>query len=377
MGNLNKEKLTGKRIGVYFGTFAPLHAGHIDVINQAKRQNDGVIIVSSGFDNDKGAKINLGLNKRYRYLREQFADDSLVYIAKLDENNITKMPYGWDEWLNKLDICIQESISGDLSDKEITIYLGEEEYQEEFFKRRVMYNTCLMNRDHLQISATMIRQNPLKYWNLIARTFRRHFTKKVLIVGSASGGKTTLVKDLARAYNSPFSLEFAREYQEKQNVRDEELDVWDYIKLLEGQYSQTSSIIDGTSNNGLIIADTNSTVTDVYAQYDVSKPDYDNLIKPIVTRLASQELWDLILVIPPETDYVNDGFRNMNQSDNDFRWEFHNKLMLNLVRNGWEDKIFILNKKSTQFDPEGFRARYEDSKKAISNKLGFDLKNFI
>lgn len=45
------------------------------------------------------------------------------------------------------------------------------------------------------------------------KTIPSPFHKKVLIVGSASGGKTTLVKDLARVYNAPYSLEYAREYQ--------------------------------------------------------------------------------------------------------------------------------------------------------------------
>ena len=30
-------------LGIVFGTFAPLHVGHIDIINQAKRHNDGVL----------------------------------------------------------------------------------------------------------------------------------------------------------------------------------------------------------------------------------------------------------------------------------------------------------------------------------------------
>ena len=42
-------------------------------------------------------------------------------------------------------------------------------------------------------------------------------------MGSASNGKTPLAKDLARYYDAPVSLEYAREYQIKNNVRDDEL----------------------------------------------------------------------------------------------------------------------------------------------------------
>ena len=104
----------------------------------------------------------------------------------------------------------------------------------------------------------MIRENPSKYWKYIAQPFRRQFTKKVLIMGSASNGKTTLAKDLARFYDAPVSLEYAREYQIKNNVRDDELTPKDYYYLLLGQYDQTSKLIDSSANRGLVIADTNS-----------------------------------------------------------------------------------------------------------------------
>ena len=71
--------------------------------------------------------------------------------------------------------------------------------------------------------------------------------EKVLIMGSASNGKTTLAKDLARFYDAPVSLEYAREYQIKNNVRDDELTPKDYYYLLLGQYDQTSKLIDSSA----------------------------------------------------------------------------------------------------------------------------------
>ena len=86
-------------------------------------------------------------------------------------------------------------------------------------------------------------------------------------MGSASNGKTTLAKDLPRFYDAPVSLEYAREYQIQNNVRDDELTPKDYYYLLLGQYAQTSRLIDSSANRGLVVADTNSLVTKAYYDY--------------------------------------------------------------------------------------------------------------
>ena len=42
-----QKPLKGKSIGVVFGSFAPLHQGHLDLIYRAKKENDGGCIVST------------------------------------------------------------------------------------------------------------------------------------------------------------------------------------------------------------------------------------------------------------------------------------------------------------------------------------------
>ena len=76
--NISKSKLSGKNIGIYFGTFAPLHTGHQQQIYKCASLNDGVLLVVSGYDNDRGAQIGLPLEKRFRYLREAFNDEEIV-----------------------------------------------------------------------------------------------------------------------------------------------------------------------------------------------------------------------------------------------------------------------------------------------------------
>jgi len=312
-----------ERVAVVFGTFAPLHQGHIDLIQRAKRQCDRVCVIVSGYKGDRGEEVGLPLQKRFRYIREGFSNDELTQIYKLDETELLRYPLGWEPWLK----TALETIQYNEAREELIFFVGEKTYQEELEARG--FQAHLQERQ-FGISGTLIRENPSKYWKYIAQPFRRQFTKKVLIMGSASNGKTTLAKDLARFYDAPVSLEYAREYQIKNNVRDDELTPKDYYYLLLGQYDQTSKLIDSSANRGLVIADTNSLVTKGYYDYymevegqETSMTDtFDNLFVSILAK----EKWDLILFVQPIGSYVNDGFRDMTMADDEIRNSFSNHL---------------------------------------------------
>ena len=312
-----------EKVAVVFGTFAPLHQGHIDLIQRAKRQCDRVCVIVSGYKGDRGEEVGLPLQKRFRDIREGFSNDELTQIYKLDETDLPRYPLGWDPWLK----TALETIQYDAEREELIFYVGEKTYQEELEARG--FQAHLQERQ-FGISGTLIRENPSKYWKYIAQPFRRQFTKKVLIMGSASNGKTTLAKDLARFYDAPVSLEYAREYQIRNNVRDDELTPKDYYYLLLGQYDQTSKLIDSSANRGLVIADTNSLVTKGYYDYymevegqETSVTDtFDNLFVSILAK----EKWDLILFVQPIGSYVNDGFRDMTMADDEIRTSFSNHL---------------------------------------------------
>ena len=312
-----------EKVAVVFGTFAPLHQGHIDLIQRAKRQCDRVCVIVSGYKGDRGEEVGLPLQKRFRYIREGFSNDELTQIYKLDETELPRYPLGWEPWLK----TALETIQYDAEKEELIFYVGEKAYQEELEARG--FQAHLQERQ-FGISGTLIRENPSKYWKYIAQPFRRQFTKKVLIMGSASNGKTTLAKDLSRFYDEPVSLEYAREYQIRNNVRDDELTPKDYYYLLLGQYDQTSKLIDSSANRGLVIADTNSLVTKGYYDYymevegqETSMTDtFDNLFVSILAK----EKWDLILFVQPIGSYVNDGFRDMTMADDEIRNSFSNHL---------------------------------------------------
>ena len=42
---MKRKHLSGKSIGIVFGTFAPMHVGHVDLITKEKRSNDNVLVI--------------------------------------------------------------------------------------------------------------------------------------------------------------------------------------------------------------------------------------------------------------------------------------------------------------------------------------------
>ncbi|MTD38648.1 AAA family ATPase [Erwinia sp. CPCC 100877] len=362
-----------------------MHIGHIAAVHQAKRQCDGVLLAVSGYEGDRGDQIGLNLEKRFRYTRETFRDDDLVVVGKIDETAIPRYPQGWQQWLRLLEQLIKENC--EMKAPALTIFVGEKEYEKKLNELRPSWKVVFIDRQLLPLSASMIRENPLDYWQKIARPFRRHFSKNILVAGSASGGKTTLVRDLARSYGSPFSLEYARHYQAKYNVLDEELNGKDYMYLLTNQYRQTSNEIEGTANNGLVFADTNSTVTKAYIDWYLTtdKQTAKETGKNFVSKeelaalnqqyqlIIQQEKWDLIFIVPPVAEYVDDQFRDMNMAAENIRWAFHDHLLKLLKDAGLEEKIVLLDVELTETDPKGFYGRYVMAQKVIEERLDVNV----
>ena len=124
----------------------------------------------------------------------------------------------------------------------------------------------LADTSRYPVSCLNIRNDALRYFNTSALPVRRALTYRVLVLGAPSGGKTTLVNDLAKLYSCPYSFEYSRQYQEESNVNDFELDGMDYQRLVTGQFQLNRDTIADPASQGMAILDTDVMVTKVYAR---------------------------------------------------------------------------------------------------------------
>ena len=358
-----QKPLSGKKVGVVFGSFAPLHQGHLDLIYRAKKENDGgCIVIVCGYDGDKGEPM-MPHSKRYRYVREFFANDDLVAVYGINDTEIgaDMYPEGWKIWMQEFNRIWRQAVDQivvdtgwgvghciEKKDPERVWYVGDHEYFLDLAKqgeKAILVDRVADN----PICATMIRQNPIKNWDKITTPFRRLFSHNILICGTASEGKTVMTEDLGKYFNAPYSHEYARQYMRESNVSDWELDGADYMAFLQGQYNLNRELINSPGNHGIFFADSDSMVTRMYAEYyakdsscALTEEEFQK-VAVMADEITRKCRWDKIFLVAPRGIFVDDHTRYMAHSGMNERQELFNILCDNIKASGNWDKVVILN----------------------------------
>ena len=369
-----------KGVGVVLGSFSPQHKGHLDLIYRAKKEClGGALVVVCGYENDKGWP-KMTLKERYQMVRQYFRDDPLVAVYALSDDEMGIAEYAtrqnewrWDIWIEHLfsDVIATNdpNTKEDLAYKSfvannLTFYTGEKAYSDDL--QELGFKTVLLDRQLNLISGTMIRDNPIRYWDKIAWTYHRKFSHNILITGTASEGKTTLVEDIGRYFNLPYSFEWARSYIEKYMIGDWEFDARDFLAFLTGQYNYNRDCLESQHNNGIFVSDTDCIVTKMYAKYyaqddemALTMDEYQCVIEPVADTFIAKSHWDKIFVVLPRGEFVDDHTRYMKHSSMQARGELAAILLEELDKAGLTDRLEILN--------GGYQSNFNRVKDYITN----------
>ena len=356
------------KVGITFGGYCPMHTGHLDLIMRAKKENDLCYVIVCGYDNEPRAdEIGLTLNRRYSLVKQMFKDDEQIKVFKVNDTELgideSMSESNWDIWLH----CVEdqvEALEEKIADEmigltEYTWYVGEQSYVDSLKKRiydrqkdntfGIIDNVVYVERSKNPISATLIRENPIKYWNKIAWPFRQYFSTNILITGTASEGKSTLTRDIATYFGLPYSEEYGRTYMEYYGKDDTDLTVTDFQQFLIEQRRDTQKKIESAGNSGIVISDTDNLVTLMYAKAYVDDPNIDlteedyKTLETLAWNIKRGIQWDKIFLLPPKNMFVDDGTRYMKQSTMSERMKNYNILIQLLKEYGWWDKVQIIN----------------------------------
>ena len=363
-----QKPLRGQSVGVVFGSFAPLHQGHLDLIMQAKKENDGgCIVIVCGYDGDKGEPL-MPHNKRYRYVREFFADDDLVAVYAINDSElgIAEYPNGWNGWMKEFQYIYEKATE---KSPKLVWYVGDKNYYDDLVNMWGETAVLVDRKATNPICATMIRENPIKYWDKITFPFRRVFSTNILICGTASEGKSTMTADLGKYFNAPYSWEWARDYIRESCISDWEFEGTDFMAFLEGQYNLNKKLINSPANHGVFFADSDSMVTRMYAEYyakdescALTQEEFEK-VAVMADEITRKSKWDKIYLLCPRGKFIDDHERFMAHSGMEERQELYKILCNNIKASGNWDKVVILDGGYWN----NFKRIVEDVKEIIEN----------
>lgn len=287
-----------KTVGFIGGKFLPLHQGHIYVIIAASNYVDELyVILSSSKNRDRELCERDGIKYmpaeiRLSWLGEAMNDLENIKIVHIEDDQWDNN-YNWEEGANKIKEAIGKPID--------YVFSSETEYNDLFQKYYPTAKHIIVDdkRKTITISSTELRKNIYDNWDKLPNCVRSYFTKKVVIVGTESCGKTTLAKKLAKFYNTGYVQEVGRDYCKKySNLLTKE--IFNQIAM-DHALLQVKKLEGG---NKIIFIDSEATITQYYLDMYFSKENFK-----LIEEIIKLQGYDLVIFLEPDIEWIPDGFR--------------------------------------------------------------------
>jgi len=323
-------------VGFLGGKFLPFHQGHIYMIMAASNMVDKLyVILSSSENRDRELCERDGIKYMPAEVRLSWIGHSLNDLDNIEIINIKdghwNDDYNWEEGANAIKAAIPEKITH--------VFSSESEYDNYFsiYYPEAKHIVIDEGRNIVSISATELRKNIYKHWNMLPSSVSSFFVKKVVVVGTESTGKSTLVKKLAKFYNTNYVPETGRDYCEKyKNMLTPNMFNFIAMKHFLNQEEQ---------DNKLLFIDSEAVTTLYYLEAYTKKENFtfdNNLIKSIIQL----QKYDLILYLEPDVKWVNDGFRFLGKKkerrkNNEYlKWLFtHFGFQYNIISGSYSERF--------------------------------------
>jgi HTH-type transcriptional repressor of NAD biosynthesis genes len=279
------------KVGFYGGKFLPVHQGHVFAITTGACEMDKFYVVLC---TDEKEEEKLGIEagtfyatpqKRISWIGQIIADMPNVELIHINE-------YRFKEGSKLIKKAIPHPITH--------VYSSERSYGpifEELYPgaRHVLVDE---ERKAYPISATEIRSDPYSNWDMLPKVVRKDFVKKVCIVGTESCGKSTMVKYLAKLYNTNYVHEVGMDYCEKHSNQLTE-QMFDEIAM------EHYNLVDKKSedSNKVLFIDTEAVTTQYYLDM------YLRGSSKLIDSIAAIQKYDMYIFLEPTVDWVDNGYR--------------------------------------------------------------------
>ena len=299
------------QVGMYGGSFNPLHMGHVDCILKAAAMcKELYIVLSIGYKRDE-----IDERIRYRWIYQLTKHIGNVTILTITDDAETKAGYVREQWMKDA-----EDVKRQVGKKIDVVFCGSD-YDESSF-----WNVCYPESELVifprnGISSTEIRKNPYSHWDWIPQVARPYYTKKVLLMGIESTGKSTLTINLAHAFNAEYIDEAGREISERSGT-DTMMLPEDYTEiLLQHKLNEMKALEKG---NRLLFIDTDALVTRFFMDFLDGDDPRIEANRVLADAIDALNRYDLILYLEPDVEFFLEGGRSAEIRDN--REQYNNQI---------------------------------------------------
>ena len=327
--------------GMYGGSFNPLHLGHVNDIILASSMCNKLYLVLAVSNDEKEIDEHI----RYKWLMDITKDMENVEVIKIYDNSNNKNETDWEDGKNQV-LKVTKNLDVVFAGDD---YKGKNIWENLYKDSKVYY----FKRNEINISSTQIRENPYKYFDYLPRSVQKDYVKKVCIIGTESCGKSTLVRNLAKYFNTTYVEEAGRFVCEDAGGIDN-MTKDDYFKILFRHKEEERKKLELA--NKVLFIDTDSLIT--YFYYSLMYKDneeYDKKFSLIARTISDLNDYDLYLFLEPDVPFVKD----ITRSDGENRNNDNNYLKQILKENNI--KYEIIN--------GDYVNRYEKAKEKVLNLL--------
>lgn len=163
-----------KKIGAFPGKFLPPHLGHVSTIRECAKKCDELLVVVA--DSEKNSRrlcetANIpfiSAETRCKWLEKHFENEPNIKVIYMDEDKLSTFPAPMDEWSKAF--------------KEVTNHVVNMKFADQTYRElnEKYFSECefvCFDRQQINISATMIRNNPKKYFDYIILEAQPFFKK--------------------------------------------------------------------------------------------------------------------------------------------------------------------------------------------------------
>lgn len=333
------------KIGMYGGSFNPLHLGHVNDIIMSANQCEKLYVVLSVTEDKK----EINHKERYMWLHSITKHLDNVEVIEIFDNNNSKDTYDWEKGANDIKNIIGKKIDVVFSGDD---YKGKNIWESLYKDSKIIY----FERSKINISSTKIRQNPYKYFDYLPNIVKKYYTKKVCIIGTESCGKTTLVRNLANIFNTSHVEEAGRYICDDAGGIDN-MQEYHYFDILIKHKKDEEEALNYA--NKVLLIDTDALITLYYYNLGFNKKNELNKNFNLLAKTLNKfNNYDLYIFLEPDVKWVQDGTRTY--GDDKVRKENNTKLKELLKKNNIKYISITGN----------YEERYEKSVKEIKKLIG-------